>query len=146
MLNLPSLEPALWFATAAGLCAGISVTGLLALWRRQSSSTAATLAAIARELVALRADAQSQSATLLGLAGRFDTLGRELASDALHATHSPGNVSQSAYELAIRLARGGATVEELARDCMLTRHEAQLALRIHGPGGRAGRLPEAANG
>ena len=36
------------------------------------------------------------------------------------------------YEVAARLARSGATSEELVSSCGLSRHEAQLLLRLHG--------------
>ncbi len=35
------------------------------------------------------------------------------------------------YEVAARLARGGATCEELISSCGLSRHEAELLLRLH---------------
>lgn len=35
------------------------------------------------------------------------------------------------YEVAARLARGGATCEELISSCGLSRHEAELMLRLH---------------
>lgn len=45
------------------------------------------------------------------------------------ATTSPG------YQIAIRLARSGATREELAQQCGLSAHEAELVHRLHGPQG-----------
>ena len=37
------------------------------------------------------------------------------------------------YQIAIRLARGGASAEELVSGCGLTRSEAELVRRLHGP-------------
>ncbi|MGD9843485.1 MAG: DUF2802 domain-containing protein [Steroidobacteraceae bacterium] len=42
-----------------------------------------------------------------------------------------GTSSSRGYELAARLARGGATCEELIRSCGVSRHEAELLLRLH---------------
>lgn len=41
------------------------------------------------------------------------------------------NSAPRGYEVAARLARGGATCEELISSCGLSRHEAQLLLRLH---------------
>lgn len=43
--------------------------------------------------------------------------------------HSP---APRGYEVAARLARGGATCDELISSCGVSRHEAQLLLRLHG--------------
>lgn len=45
------------------------------------------------------------------------------------AAASPG------YQIAIRLARSGATREELAQQCGLSANEAELVHRLHGPQG-----------
>lgn len=41
------------------------------------------------------------------------------------------NSAPRGYEVAARLARGGATCEELISSCGLSRHEAELMLRLH---------------
>lgn len=43
----------------------------------------------------------------------------------------PNNSAPRGYEVAARLARGGATCEELISSCGLSRHEAELMLRLH---------------
>jgi len=40
------------------------------------------------------------------------------------------------YDIALRLARNGASREELMSNCGMSRHEAELAVRLHGPGER----------
>lgn len=40
------------------------------------------------------------------------------------------------YDIALRLARSGAKREELMAHCGMSRHEAELAVRLHGPAGR----------
>lgn len=60
---------------------------------------------------------------------------------------APAVVNNSAprgYEVAARLARGGATCEELMSSCGLSRHEAELMLRLHKAD--AARKNEASNG
>ena len=42
-----------------------------------------------------------------------------------------GGSAPRGYEVAARLARGGATCEELMSSCGLSRHEAELLLRLH---------------
>ncbi|MGE0583094.1 MAG: DUF2802 domain-containing protein [Steroidobacteraceae bacterium] len=48
------------------------------------------------------------------------------------------------YDIALRLARNGASRDELMSNCGMSRHEAELAVRLHGPA-RAG-TREAATG
>jgi hypothetical protein len=142
MPNLSEFQIALWLPLAAAACAALATAGLLALWRSHARAAATRAgdqaATLARELAALRAEGAAQSAMLVRLAARFDELQRQLATDARYATAPAGGASASAYELAIRLARGGATVDELVSGCMVSRHEAELTLRLHGPQNRPG--------
>ena len=59
-----------------------------------------------------------------GLENRLDTRSQLTAA----AASSPRG-----YELALRLARNGSNVEEIAESSGVTRHEAQLMVRLHGP-------------
>lgn len=138
MPTLPPFSLDLLYAIAAAACAALVATGLLAMWRSRARRALAAVEALSLQLGALRAETGAQSATLVALAARFDELQRQLATDARYATTPGGGASASAYELAIRLARGGATVEELVSGCMMSRHEAELTLRLHGPQNRAG--------
>jgi hypothetical protein len=142
MSYLPHFSPELLYALAAAACAGLAVAGLLALGRARAQAAAAALERLRGELATLRHENGSQSATLVTLAGRLDTLQRQLAADARHAAPTGAAGPGSAFELAIRLARGGATAEELMSACLMSRHEAELAIRLHGAAGRAptGRL------
>ena len=45
----------------------------------------------------------------------------------------PTNAAPRGYEVAARLARSGATCSELVSSCGLSRHEAELLLRLHSP-------------
>ncbi|HEX2586490.1 MAG TPA: DUF2802 domain-containing protein [Steroidobacteraceae bacterium] len=52
------------------------------------------------------------------------------------------NAAPRGYEVASRLARNGATVEELVNTCALSRHEAELMVRLHA-GMKSTQLPSA---
>jgi hypothetical protein len=52
---------------------------------------------------------------------------------------SPAGAVPRAYEMAARLARGGASCEELMTGCALSRHEAGLLLRLHAPAKTVGK-------
>ncbi len=138
MPPLPPFSPDLLYAIGAAACAALVAAGLLALWRARTLAARDAVTALSRQLCALRTENGAQSATLVALAARFDELQRQLATDARYATTPTGGASASAYELAIRLARGGASVDELVSGCMMSRPEAELTLRLHGPQNRAG--------
>ncbi len=138
MLPLPELSSELWNAVAAAACTALAAIGLIALMCNRARAVGAALEALARQLSQLREENGAQLATLVALAAHFDELQRQLATDARYATAPSGGTSASAYELAIRLARGGADVEELVAGCMMSRHEAELTLRLHGPQARPG--------
>ena len=53
------------------------------------------------------------------------------------------NAAPRGYEVAARLARNGATAEELVHTCALSRHEAELLVRLHA--GMKSMQPPAAN-
>ena len=138
MPTLPPFSPDLLYAIGAAACSALAAAGLLALWRSRARGALAAVEALALQLGGLRAENGAQSATLVALAARFDELQRQLATDARYATAPTGGASASAYELAIRLARSGASVDELVAGCMMSRHEAELTLRLHGPQNRPG--------
>lgn len=53
------------------------------------------------------------------------------------ATASPVASTAPSYQVAIRMARSGATREELISSCGITRQEADLVQRLHAPATRA---------
>ncbi len=70
----------------------------------------------------LESQAAARDAELTALTGRLHALARPESTP-----------SQSSYDIAIRLARGGAQRDELVASCGLTRQEAELVARLHGP-------------
>lgn len=133
---IPEISPPLAYALAASLCVALATTGLLAIARGRARVAQEAIERLRADLALLRLENGSQSATLVGLAGRLDGLQRQLVAEARFAAPAQGSAGGSAFELAIRLARSGATVEELVSACMISRHEAELALRLHGAGAR----------
>lgn len=109
----------------------------LATWRyrRELRAREAELAELERlrdartVLAELRAHGQALQALAVGL----DRLESQWTMDARHAL-APGRQVRAGYELAIRLAQGGASIEELCASCGMTRSEAELVLRLHRDG------------
>jgi hypothetical protein len=73
---------------------------------------------------------------------RLNDLSRRLDVPA-RAPSTPSLASPS-YPIAIRLARSGASCEQLMESCGLGRQEAELVRRLHGPAKRASRSRNAA--
>ncbi len=88
-------------------------------------------AALHAQLTALNAGI-AELTTALTAATR--SVERDEASEARRSPHAPvpAPATRSSYEIAIRLARGGASVEELLATCGMTRTEAELLHRLHG--------------
>ncbi len=62
----------------------------------------------------------------------------ELAEKIAGLLNGPGATSSApSYQIAVRMARSGATREELVSSCGVTRQEADLLQRLHAPAARA---------
>jgi hypothetical protein len=84
-----------------------------------------------------------QTATVLErialLEARLESLQQgqlELAQKLTSAANAPVGSTAPSYQAAIRMARAGATREELISSCGLTRQEAELVQRLHAPAAR----------
>ncbi len=64
--------------------------------------------------------------------GLSDMKRRQLQSDARNTSAYRGDRTDLTYELAVKLARSGVAVEELAETCGLTRGEAELLSLANG--------------
>jgi len=97
-------------------------------WRRalrvQSERLTAHHEVLLHRLADLEARVVATSASVSQLCERLERP-QQLTSPP--ASASPG------YQIAIRLARGGATCEELIAGCGLSVHEAELVHRLHAP-------------
>lgn len=67
-----------------------------------------------------------------GLAEKLATLEDKLDARAQLSAAAAGN-APGGYDLALRLARNGAAVGEIAETSGVTRQEAELLARLHGP-------------
>ncbi len=120
--------------------------------RRQAAEANAQIAA---RLETALGEIRKLSGQVIALGGSIETLGTRLiqAQARLRPRHrpepgsgagcapAPRRVNTRGYETAIRMARSGASVEEIVASCGTTRAEAKLLRRLHecGEPRRAGR-------
>lgn len=100
------------------------------VWRRatrlQAEQATAGNALLLQRLAEIEARVDAAKAAIV-------QLGELLQRPAAAATPVAASAPPPGYQIAIRLARGGASREELMADCGLSQHEAQLVQRLHGP-------------
>ncbi len=124
-----NLETALVIARAVALVLSLLVFAMaFRYWRRSAERDAQRLF---EQLDLVRGE-------LMLLAERMDRIesipARTIDRPSAPEVRAPAVVNNPAprgYEVAARLARGGATCEELISSCGLSRHEAELMLRLH---------------
>jgi len=95
--------------------------------REQTDEVLAQQAVVLQRLADLEARVDATNVSISKLGQRVERP-QQLASQT--TAPSPG------YQIAIRLARGGASREELISGCGLSIHEAELIQRLHGPKAR----------
>jgi hypothetical protein len=97
-------------------------------WRgaaaRSEAAAAEQSAALLASLASLAESVAATHRRLDEMAERFEGEGRRVAA---------AGATAPSYQIAIRLARGGAPREELMASCGLTRQEAELVQRLHAP-------------
>jgi Protein of unknown function (DUF2802) len=122
-----------------GLAAGLTgIMGFAWRWqayRRANSERITQLAEQDRELQwrSVQAEIRAQGAAIQSLAVSLDRLQQQLLLDARHVA-TPARGGRAAYELAIRLAQSGASVDEICASCGMSRSEADLVHRLHRDG------------
>jgi alkylation response protein AidB-like acyl-CoA dehydrogenase len=101
-------------------------------WRRSAQAQTEQLLAhhqvVLRRLADLEARVDATNVSISRLGERMERP-QQLGSTA--ASASPG------YQIAIRLARGGASLEELMSGCGLSTNEAELVHRLHSPNAKS---------
>ena len=127
-MTLPSTEILLIagravFLVFSFIVASVSFTAWRRATRRQTAEVLAQTGIVLQRLAELEARVDATKSAVAELGERLE---RPAAPAAAHAP-SPG------YQIAIRLARGGASREELMSGCGLTFAEAELVRRLHGP-------------
>lgn len=127
-LPSPSLEVALIAARGLLLIGAFCVFALAFIrWRRSDERDSHYLREQMQrafgELRSLHETVSVMSARLEALSERADSESRLAPAGSVGA--------QRGYDLATRLARNGADVDELVSTCGITRHEAELLVRLH---------------
>lgn len=129
ILPNPSLETILIAIRGMVLIGAIWVFAMaFTRWRRNDErATQALHAQLERAFTELRSLNESVSV----MSARLDALGER--PEVEPKTAVPANLNaQRGYDVATRLAKQGASVEDLVSNCGITRHEAELLTRLHG--------------
>ena len=109
-------------------------------WRRAAAQDAERATT---QFAALSERLGDIEAGLALLDSRISEITRHLQTP-VRATPAPASGASPSYPIAIRLARTGATSDELMESCGLSRQEAELVKRLHAPSKRNGRSQNAA--
>lgn len=128
ILPNPSFETIMMIGRAALLLGAFWVFALaFSRWRRADERLMRHLCG---ELQRTFAEVRSLHETMAVMSARLESLSERAESESRLA---PAGIvsSQRGYDLAARLARNGAGVEELVASCGITRHEAELLSRLH---------------
>lgn len=128
ILPNPSFETVMMVGRVALLLGAFWIFALaFSRWRRADERQMQHLAA---QLQHTFAEVRSLHETIAVMSARLESLSERAESDARLAP--AGAVSaQRGYDLAARLAKNGAAVDELIASCGITRHEAELLSRLH---------------
>lgn len=113
------------FLVFAFILAAIAFTRLRRTAERTTAFFAEQNTALLAQLAKMEQSLQAAHAKLDALSEARDEESRRVVA---------GGTSAPSYQIAIRLARSGATRDELMASCGLTRQEAELVLRLHAPG------------
>jgi len=112
------------FLVFSFVIAAIAFTGWRRAMRVQTEQVLSQTNTVLQRLAALEARVDATKITISQLGDRL-----ERPAAAVGAGPSPG------YQMAIRLAKGGASREELMAGCGLSLAEAELVQRLHGQAG-----------
>ncbi|HKU16714.1 MAG TPA: DUF2802 domain-containing protein [Steroidobacteraceae bacterium] len=128
ILPNPSFETIMMVGRAALLLGAFWIFALaFSRWRRADERQMQHLCG---ELQRSFAEMRSLHETIAVMSARLESLTERAESDSRLAPASVAS-SQRGYDLAARLAKNGAGVEELVASCGITRHEAELLTRLH---------------
>lgn len=130
-LTLPSIDILLIAGRAVFLLVSFIVAAIaFTRWRkaaaRDTERTNASMSALFDRLSDIEAGMACLDSRLAEISNRLDE-----RAHVAPATAPSG--SSPSYPIAIRLARNGATCEELMESCGLGRQEAELVQRLHAP-------------
>ena len=128
ILPNPSLETIMLVGRGAFIFAAFWIFALaFTRWRRAEERR---MQHLCNEMQRTFAEIRSLHETIAVMSARIDSLSeRSEAEPRLAPAAAVG--AQRGYDLAARLAKNGAGVEELVTSCGITRHEAELLTRLH---------------
>jgi hypothetical protein len=128
ILPNPSLETIMLVGRAALLFGAFWIFALaFTRWRRAEERRMQHLCS---EMQRTFAEIRSLHETMAVLSARVESLS-ERAEGESRLVPTAAVAVQRGYDLAARLAKNGAGVEELVASCGITRHEAELLTRLH---------------
>lgn len=137
ILPNPSLETLLIAGRAVMLLGAFWIFALaFSRWRRADDRSNALLQA---QLERTFAEVRSLHESVAVMSARLESLSERNDVDARRAPAGAG--SQRGYDVATRMARNGADVGELVSSCGITRHEAELLVRLHSARDREANAP-----
>jgi|HigsolmetaAR205D_1030408.scaffolds.fasta_scaffold00891_9 hypothetical protein len=129
ILPNPSLELVLIAGRAVMLIGAFWIFALAFIrWRRADERNTERLHA---QLERTFEEVRSLHETIAVMKARLEALNERVEVDARLAPAGPVS-AQRGYDLAQRLAKNGSDIEDLMASCGVTRHEAELLLRLHG--------------
>jgi len=128
-MTVPSVEMLLIAGRAVFLLLSFALAVVaFTRWRRAAQAHAAQLQANHEVVLQRLADLEARiAATNVAVSQLGERMERPQQLTAAPAASSPG------YQIAIRLAKGGASREELVSKCGLSSNEAELVHRLHAP-------------
>lgn len=124
----PSMEMLLIAGRAMLLVGAFWIFALAFIrWRRADERNSANLQAqLQRTFVEVR----SLHETVSVMSARLEAMGERTEMESRRAP-AGATASHRGYDVAARLARNGAGIDELIANCGITRHEAELLVRLH---------------
>lgn len=129
LMNVPNIDFLLIMGRAVFLVFSFALAATtFTAWRRATREQTAQVLSQSQLLLERLADIkETLQATAHSVTQLTERIERPTTLGASPLGASPG------YQIAIRLARGGASSGELVSDCGLTLAEAELVRRLHGP-------------
>lgn len=132
ILPNPSLETVLIVLRGAMLIGAFWVFALaFTRWRRADERDSQLLQAKFEQAFA---ELRSLHETVTVMNARIEAMSERAETDSRRAPPVAvinGGGAQRGYDLAMRMAKNGAAVEDLVSNCGITRHEAELLTRLH---------------
>jgi hypothetical protein len=129
-MPLPSMEMILIAARAMALA--LAFLGFALAFRHWRKATERDTQRVFEQLDLILGELRELSAQVQSQAALGATAQAETADGAARFAITPSSAGPRGYEVAVRLAKTGASREELMSHCGISRHEADLLLRLHG--------------